>query len=280
MPASASNSRKRKETEPVASTSKAPQPLDLVQGTLDLGSDADLDEDDDLADDASVGEEGDPFPELDVGSSDEEDDERDAGELADVEEDAVDGGADSSDDEGYNSSDIEALENDEGFTPPSSYAGSSSRRSSRSKSPVSSFIAAHTSKPDERDPSIILRPEDPLQGKMVVSALTGRPKRVYPDIEAGYGSESSTEDVSGLFDTLCIACSRLIQLLCRRRTVWVTSPITGTTTSRTSATTWTARKSCDQLRETSSTDSSRPSRIPTAGQSARCICSPAKLADP
>ena len=33
------------------------------------------------------------------------------------------------------------------------------------------------------------------KGKTVLSKVTGRPKRVYPDIEPDYDSDSSTEDV-------------------------------------------------------------------------------------
>lgn len=34
------------------------------------------------------------------------------------------------------------------------------------------------------------------EGKTIVSDITGQPKRVYPDIEPDYDSDSSTEDVS------------------------------------------------------------------------------------
>jgi hypothetical protein len=200
-PVAPKQNRKRKTVDPPAPT----QPLETLTGDLVLESDAEEELlEDGLARGGAAGEEEDddenePFPELDLGSSDEEEDGdfEVGGNEADSEEDdpaaAGDDEEDLSDDdsEGYNSSDIDALS--QSSTQPTSYTRS---RTSRSKSPISNFIAENTTKPDERDPSIILRPEDPMAGKMVVSKLTGRPKRVYPDIEAGYGSESSTEDVS------------------------------------------------------------------------------------
>lgn len=191
------SSRKRKTAEPEASTSSSKS---AVPDNLALGGDEE-DGEEHTDDEAVMDEDEEPFPELDLGSSDEDD-----GEFADGEGGEEDEGEDSEDEdeEGYNSSDIDALDNDSGneatSPPPSlthsrSTAHSRSSRS-RSKSPISHFIAENTSKPDERDPSIILRPEDERAGVWTVSQLTGRPKRVYPDIEAGYGSESSTEDVS------------------------------------------------------------------------------------
>lgn len=199
MPPAAGSSRKRKTaaaldepTAPVASTSKSSLPVATMN--LEIGNDSDEEDEEENADEGDDQEEGGAFPELDLGSSDDDDD--DFADQEDVDDD----------DEGYNSSDIEAMENEDDddvdddkltsprSTPPSSLAPSSFSRRSRSLSPVSHFIAENTVKPDEADPSIVVRPEDPRAGKMVISELTGRPKRVYPDIEAGYGSESSTED--------------------------------------------------------------------------------------
>jgi ribosome biogenesis protein ERB1 len=39
--------------------------------------------------------------------------------------------------------------------------------------------------------------------KTVLSKITGRPKRVYPEIEPNYNSDSSTEDVCGLLSITC-----------------------------------------------------------------------------
>ena len=192
----ASSSRKRKTSQPEASTSTAKP---VVPDDLTLGGDSDGEEHTD--DEAQMDDTEEPFPELDLASSDEDD-----GDFADGEGDDDNEGVDSDDDdeeEGYNSSDIDALDDDEGTSPPPSLThsrstGFSRSSRSRSRSPISHFIAENTTKPDERDPSIILRQEDERAGVWTVSQLTGRPKRVYPDIEAGYGSESSTEDVSGL----------------------------------------------------------------------------------
>lgn len=38
-----------------------------------------------------------------------------------------------------------------------------------------------------------------LRGKAIISDITGRPKRVYPNIEPDYDSDSSTEDVGATF---------------------------------------------------------------------------------
>lgn len=228
----ASSSRKRK--TPVAESSTTPQqPLETLTGNLELGADSDENDDDD--DEAGAGgmadseedDDEDEFPELDIGSSDDDepsDDEvvpalsrprgrKPAGrptassskktmdDEADDESDPLeeDEGAVLTDEEdgsqsGYNSSDID----DEPFGSPSTTSTSLPRSSSsrlRSSSPMSRFIAEHTVKPDERDHAVPEKPEDELAGKMVISELTGRPKRVYRDVEAGYGSESSTEDV-------------------------------------------------------------------------------------
>jgi ribosome biogenesis protein ERB1 len=43
------------------------------------------------------------------------------------------------------------------------------------------------------------------KSKAIVSEITGHPKRVYPEIEPGYDSDSSTEDV-------CLSCSMAVRL--------------------------------------------------------------------
>ena len=191
----ASSSRKRKTDQPEASSSTSKP---VVPDNLALVGDSDGEEHTD--DEAELDDTEEPFPELDLASSDEDD-----GDFADAEgaDDDELPDSDEEDEEGYNSSDIDALDNDddEGTSPPPSLThsrstGFSRSSRSRSRSPISHFIAENTTKPDERDPSIILRPEDERAGVWTTSKLTGRPKRVYPDIEAGYGSESSTEDVS------------------------------------------------------------------------------------
>lgn len=225
------SSRKRKtpaaDAPPTVGGSRS-QTLQSLTGSLELGADSDEeDSDGHVALEGAACEEGDDqeeFPELDIGSSDEEDEapappaprsrraRRKApsptpaarrGDEADDEEDDLleeDDGViftdeDSGSQSGYNSSDIDDDDGASPFGSPSTAATSLAGRSMRSASPVSRFLAEHTVKPDERDHALPEKPVDALAGVMTVSDLTGRPKRVYRDIEAGYGSESSTEDV-------------------------------------------------------------------------------------
>ena len=97
--------------------------------------------------------------------------------------------------------------------------------------------------------------ETPLDGKTVISNITGRPKRVYPEIIPEYDSDSSTEEVSEpcLFSLPLMPCVR--------------TPIelgifqcTGMMTSLTSVMISTGRKCFDPRAETSSTNSWRPQR--------------------
>jgi ribosome biogenesis protein ERB1 len=50
----------------------------------------------------------------------------------------------------------------------------------------------------------------PLDGKTVISSITGRPKRVYPEIDPEYDSDSSTEEVRRpcLVNLPLMPCSR------------------------------------------------------------------------
>ena len=52
------------------------------------------------------------------------------------------------------------------------------------------------------------------KSKTVISDITGQPKRVYPDIEPDYDSDSSTEDVRDLVHHAFSSCSRLTSVLC------------------------------------------------------------------
>jgi hypothetical protein len=158
-------------------------------GELDL--EADDEDDEELEED----EDEDEFPELDSGS-----------ELAD---DAMEGDSEDEllDDEetgsesGYNTSDIEDMENDSD-APSSSTSAPPSRSSSfkdlTSDEQLSKLIAKNTIKPDDEvgtDGRISNAKQG--NGKLVRSKLVdGGFKREYDDVEAGYGSESSTEDVS------------------------------------------------------------------------------------
>jgi len=95
--------------------------------------------------------------------------------------------------------------------------------------------------------------EPPLDGKTIISKITGRPKRVYPEIDPEYDSDSSTEEVRQpiLFNLPLTPCSR----------TQIGSGIfrcIGTMTCLTSAIPSTGRKYFDPLEETSSTNSWRP----------------------
>jgi hypothetical protein len=95
--------------------------------------------------------------------------------------------------------------------------------------------------------------EPPLDGKTVISNITGRPKRVYPEIVPEYDSDSSTEEVRKLF------LFSLPLMLCIRTPI--ESGIfqcTGMMTSLILATMSTGRKCSDRREETSSTNSWRP----------------------
>lgn len=156
-----------------------------IAGDLEVSDEGEDDGEDEDEDD-------DEFPELDSGSElgdlggDEEDDE-DSDELLDDEEDGSE--------DGYNSSDIERMY---GSSPESSILASpsSGNRELDTDEKLSRLIARNTVKPDES-----LGAEGQIStakkgyGKLVPSKLVpGGYRREYDDIEAGYGSESSTED--------------------------------------------------------------------------------------
>ncbi len=126
-------------------------------------------------------------------------------ESSDEEFDEEDDGLDNS--SGYNSSDIDALS-----SPPSPSTPSTSLPSSSlpANATLDELIAFHSHKPTDEDSLTQYQRESANgvrgttysaakqgKGKLVKSKLVkGGWKREYEDIEAGYGSESSTEDVS------------------------------------------------------------------------------------
>ena len=162
-------------------------------GELELEAD---DEDDDVEEDEEE-EEEDDFPELDSGSELGDDDMFDSeDELLDDEE--------TGSESGYNTSDIEDMENDSDV-PSSSTSAPPSRSSSfkdlSTDEQLSKMIAKNTIKPDDEvgtDGRISNAKQG--HGKLIRSKLVdGGYKREYEDVEAGYGSESSTEDVSARY---------------------------------------------------------------------------------
>ena len=143
--------------------------------------------------DESQGE--DNFPELDSGSEGEGDTHGIPGEQETDSEYEEDFGSES----GYNTSDIEGRYGSSPFTSiPPSPSSSSNKFTTDEK--LSRLISENTLKPDEAvgtDERISHAKEG--NGRLARSRLVpGGYKREYEDVEAGYGSESSTEDVSCL----------------------------------------------------------------------------------
>ncbi|KAJ9103674.1 Ribosome biogenesis protein erb1 [Naganishia cerealis] len=160
--------------------------------------------------------------EIDTGSSNgdlEDFLDRDALESPADDEDEEDEEGDDDDEEGYNTSDIEAMENASGdeqddFDDASSVASSSIAPSTMPDSNLTldQLIARHSYKPDENFDIHVSQATGgrPLvgdaltgkfsnakegTGKLVPSKFVkGAMMREYDDIEAGYGSESSTEE--------------------------------------------------------------------------------------
>lgn len=184
---------------------------DLVPngGELEMGEDEEDEDDDELDED----EDEEAFPELDSGSDDgdDEEDEADleaAGQAEDDSDDELLDDEGTGSESGYNSSDIDALgeedDDDNASIPSSSTSVQLSPSSSKDNlnlstdEKLSKMIAKHSVKPDETlgtDDQISRAKEG--QGKLVRSKLVkGGYRREYDDVEAGYGSESSTEDVS------------------------------------------------------------------------------------
>lgn len=163
-----------------------------LEGDLEVSDEGEDNEEDEDEDE-------DEFPELDSGSElgDFEGDE-DEGDDGEDEEDSDDELIDDEDDgseSGYNSSDIERMY---GSSPESDFLASpsSGNRELSTDERLSRLIARNTVKPDDS-----LGAEGKLstakesKGKLVPSKLVpGGYRREYDDIEAGYGSESSTED--------------------------------------------------------------------------------------
>lgn len=57
------------------------------------------------------------------------------------------------------------------------------------------------------------------RSKTVISGITGQPKRVYPEIEPDYDSDSSTEDVRAYYLIQTMALAMLTVLICRLQIV-------------------------------------------------------------
>lgn len=213
-------------------------------GQLDLIDDeAEESEEEAEGEEGSVDEEA--FPELDSGSeADLDDDEQDAlDRLDDDESDDEDLLVDeeTGSESGYNSSDIDAMDQDDVDDASSSTSLSPSASSSKADlttdEKLSKLIAKNSIKPSEEigtDARISSAKQG--HGRLRPSKLVeGGYKREYEDVEAGYGSESSTEDVS----VHCRErCDFVIGLMCDDRTPTrsAMSLLSGMTTFRISVT--------------------------------------------
>lgn len=156
---------------------------------MDISDEGEGDEDEELEDD-----DDEAFPELDSGSDGEAEDEEEEDVEGDSDDEVVDD-EESGSESGYNSSDIERMY---GSSPASSYLASpqSDTRELDTDEKLTRMIAKNTVKPDDAIGS-----EGPLSrakqgvGKLRPSKLVpGGYTREYEEYEAGYGSESSTED--------------------------------------------------------------------------------------
>lgn len=190
---STSLTKTKKRDAEVVSDEEEDGELEINGDGLDIPNDEEPDAN--FSEGGSEDEEG--FPELDSGSDEDEDGERIPGdEESDSDSDGIDD-EDSGSESGYNSSDIEQRY---GSSPSTSMPPSPSYSSHiiKTDEKLSRMISKSTVKPDESvgtDARISDAKEG--HGRLVRSRLVdGGYKREYEDVEAGYGSESSTEDVS------------------------------------------------------------------------------------
>ena len=226
---------------------KEDEELNIKEQGLSLGEVGDGEEDSD----EDVSEDDEPFPELDSGSETGEDGERLHNNDDSVSEDEGLDDEDSGSASGYNSSDIERrFESSPSTSIPTSPSTSTNDLLTTDEK-LSRMISKSTMKPDEAvGTDARLSHAKQGHGRLKKSRLVeGGFKREYEDVEAGYGSESSTEDVSqvsshpttrtmGMRDMKLIASRRILTLL-------VIYPWSGMTTSLTSVTTSTAAKYSD-----------------------------------
>lgn len=89
------------------------------------------------------------------------------------------------------------------------------------------------------------------KAKTIISGITGQPKRVYPEIEPDYDSDSSTEDVCSLYVRPDFTLIYLTGYVHRRQIEWAMFLCIGMTICRTSVMILMARRSCVLREETS-----------------------------
>ncbi|WVW82824.1 ribosome biogenesis protein ERB1 [Kwoniella bestiolae CBS 10118] len=162
------------------------------------GSGIDMSEDED-GEEGEDDEEEEAFPEFDSEIEDGDAEEEDGDDETGLDEEELDD-EESGSESGYNSSDIEAMyaegdeDEEEEYSPITS--PSSSHKDLSTDEKLSKLIAKNSIKPDESlgTDAKISRAKEGV-GRLVPSKLVeGGYKREYEDYEAGYGSESSTED--------------------------------------------------------------------------------------
>lgn len=267
-PSTAAPKRKRRsqEEEDAQNAFAAADSLGLGPEALAFGSDGEEEDDGEiLAEDDDEDEVEEPFPELDFGESEDGSfDGEDDGDDDDSEDESL--GEVDPDEEAALLAEIEAedAEEDDG-------------------SDLDELIRRHTTKPDEGETPGTSWEEDPTlptdymkRSRTVKSKITGQEKTEWDqEIDAGYGSDSSTEEVSLQFGSHTFDSLGLTHHRPRRPpTASETSPPTSTTTCLTLDTTLTASRSCVLLLVTSSTSSSRVSRMPMADGTLLACLSP------
>lgn len=157
-----------------------------------------MSDDEDVADEEEEDDDDEEFPELDSGSEGSEDGDADSEELEDSEAEEED---EDEDEEGYNSSDIDAMDSDDDddadSATPITPGSTTSALPISTDEKLSKLIAKHSIKPNDAigtDGKISLSKDG--KGRLVKSKyVDGSYIREYDDYEAGYGSESSTEEV-------------------------------------------------------------------------------------
>jgi ribosome biogenesis protein ERB1 len=188
----------KKRAAPVPVEEEEEDEFDMDGEGLELIGDGDVSESEGVLDEGD----DEPFPELDSGSEDGlELDERggDEDEDSDSPDEALDDEITGSE-SGYNSSDLDEDDDEDDHSSISSATSpSSSTANLTTDEKLSRMIAKNTIKPNDsigtdaqisraKEGKGVLRPSKLVEGGF---------KREYDDVEAGYGSESSTEDVSG-----------------------------------------------------------------------------------
>ncbi|CBQ69545.1 related to ERB1-Protein required for maturation of the 25S and 5.8S ribosomal RNAs [Sporisorium reilianum SRZ2] len=192
----------------------------------DLGPASD-DEDADQPGDASDDDEQDEFLEIDLEASDDDDNDEEDADDESVELQDSQAEQDDSSEQGYNSSDIDnsdfdddADEGDLAYDSAdederaSAFAARSDASQTSIDEELSRMMSRYSSKPDEHSGSLSAtnklgvprsqaaqafdprtrNPDGSAKGVFKRSEITGEMKRVYPEINAEYDSDSSTED--------------------------------------------------------------------------------------